>query len=226
MTASITFEELIPEVRRRLLEYGENAPFGDQYISEKPTYNQIGWTHKPDAMSQILSEYGESCALEKTFRLESMTKQFNAEIAAIQDVLVERLGSDIHRRRGSAVLAWENIALPIREVEGNIIRIFPSGDICGKPIYDVMPCDRFIRWVGQRAVNDSMARKKSERRISFLMIACIILAVISISLGSYQASCERARHMLAKTALSHGDPLIARDNADDDVFFNDTPEPP
>lgn len=178
MRNSVTFEEIIPEVKKRLAVDGENAPFGDQYIADNPTYGMIGWPHQPDTMSQLLSAYGERCSLEKTFALEDMTKQFHAEVSIIQDVLVEKLGSDIHRRRGSALLAWQNIALPIREVGKNIICIFPPDDLYGHPVYDVMPCDRFIRWVSSRATEDALARRKSEKIIKGLIVVLLILVIV------------------------------------------------
>lgn len=172
---SVTIEELIPEVKRRL-ENNEKAPFGNQYITDKSIHGIINWPHKPDVMNQLLSAYGERSSLEKAFSLEDMTKQFHAEVTAIQDILVEKLGSDIHRRRGSALLAWQNIALPIREVGKNIICIFPSDELYGHPIYDVMPCDHFIQWINRKAAEDALERMKWKKIASCLIIAILFMA--------------------------------------------------
>jgi hypothetical protein len=175
----ITLVDIIPLVTKRLIECGEKAPFGNLYIAEAPTYNLISWPRKPDAMSEILSDYGEQSNLEKIFRLEDITKQYHAEVNAIQEVLVEKLGADTHRRRGAAIIAWQNIALPTRVVDSNVIRIFPPGELYGHPIYDVMSCEDFIQWINHHLVDDAIIQRKNKKIIAGLAAIALIFIAVS-----------------------------------------------
>lgn len=167
--SNVTYEDIINRVRAKL-------GCGAERISNAPApFRWSWWPYEPDIIAQLLSDHG----LDTEF--PDLEKEFYEEVRAIRETLDELGWEPIsprmrrnHPKRHStielpasffafqkeidlhatALILWQEIAVPIRRRGEFVFRIWPPRDLMGSPIIQVLPLSTFLVNVVRQSAED------------------------------------------------------------------------